>query len=229
MKLQILAALALAAIVTSPKADAQTTYSVIKATVSIPIFYQAADFATLLKYNMTTKAMINIARDMAVETPVPKNLVLGFAGDFNAFGQHDPNPSGPAQLVLFDTDTQQKVKTIAIGSSRTVYENEVFNRFKRVATATLTFQDTGGTGIGKFTSGVLQVGGTLTRLPNSLNPATPATLKVNSTSTVVGTVNLTFTQNRRLPGGGIGGGTATFVVPKGTIRATGKIIGTFTE
>lgn len=223
MKLILLAATALLTLAFAPRAQAQapTTYSVIRLSAAIPSSFQASSL--LGKYTFTTKALINMAQNLDVNTPVPSNIILGYAGDFDDFGHNTPNPNGPAQLVIFNTDSQTKVKTIAVLSPRVVAENKVFNRFKRVAVGTLTLQDTSaGASVGAFTGGTLQVGGAGTRRPNLLGPATTDTLRVSAVMTVVGTINGYYTRAGTLTNG-------PFLVTKGTLKANSKIVGMFTE
>ena len=108
-------------------------------------------------------------------------------------------------------------------------ENRVLARtFKRVGVSNLLFVNTGGTDSAFYAGGALVVGGTVTRTqPDEGNPAT---LKVNCPTNVVGVFNLTAKRARPLPNGGMASlANALVVVSKGSLRASGKIVGTFTE
>jgi hypothetical protein len=216
MKLPILAVVF--AVAVSLSASAQTTFSVIKVSAALPCTTQSANGVNLVKVTLRTKDVINIALDKDVTTKVPKNVVLGFAGDFANFGHVSPNSNGPTQLVVFDTNTMTKLKTIGMASNTSSVENRVQNKYSRVFLSTLTIQDTNGVDA-FFSSGSLQVSGTAKRSPNAV--ADPATLKVVAPATVVGTVNASFRKSGVLQVGGI--------VAKGALVARGKIVGTFTE
>jgi hypothetical protein len=220
MKSQILAAATLLFAAVPMTANA-VTFSVIKVSGSLPGQFQTSPENKLAKFTLNTNALINIALNQDVRTAVPKNIILGYAGVFEDFAHHTPNASGPVQLVVFDTESQTKLKTIAVASARTIVENVVVDKFKRIGTGTLTIQDTSaGSPIGHFLSGSLQVSGTVTRRPNGV--ATPATLKVTTIATAVGTIRFQFTR-------GTDSKLITVVIPKGVLKASGKILGTFDE
>jgi hypothetical protein len=220
MKTFILAATAILA--TALSSVAQTTFSVIKLSAAIPCSAQAPDFSSLINTTLTTKILINIALDRDITTPVPNNIVLGYAGDFSAFGHHTPVTTSPVKLVVYDTETQTKLKTIGIASDRTVVESRFSAaKFKRIGLGTLTIQDTsGGSTNSFFTGGSLQIAGTVIRKPNGI--ATPGNLTVTALTTVVGTIQATYIKKGETT-------TGTFIATKGTLRGSGKIVGTFTE
>ena len=220
MKTRLLASVALLLLALS--ATAQTTYSVIKVSAALTGAAQGTDFVTLVPTTFTTKILINIALDKEITTPVPKNIVLAYAGDFAAFGHNTPDPTSPVQLVVYDTDAQAKLKTIATASNRTIVENRfAANKFKRVGFGTLTVADTSaGATNSFFTGGTLQIAGTVVRKPNGV--ATPANLTVTGITSVLGTLQATYKKGSTVTSG-------TFVITKGTLKGAGKILGTFTE
>jgi hypothetical protein len=212
---------AVACLLIAVSSQAQMTeFSVIKVSGSLPAQYQDST-QRLAKLPLTTKTLINIALNQEIRTPVPKNIILAYAGVFDDFGHHSPNPTGPAQLVVYDTNTNQKLATLGVATDRTVIENVVVNRFKRIATATLNIQDSSmGNPTGHFEGGALHVTGTVMRKPNGV--ATPDNLKVTAVATVTGSMELTFTKGSETK-------SVTVVIPKGTLRGSGKILGTFVE
>lgn len=204
----------------APAAKA-ATFSVLKISAALRGSYQNPNTNTLVNFSLSTNTLINIALNQDIGTPVPKNIVLGYAGVFSDFANHNPNTAGPVRLVVYDTDSQTNLKTIAIASNRTVAENVVIDKFRRVSTATLTFQNTStGSPTGHFLSGTLQASGSGTRKPNDV--ATPATLKVTGVVTVVGSLVFHYTR-------GSDAKTITLIVPKGTIKVNSKVLGTFDE
>ena len=220
MKTRLIASVAL--IILTLSASAQITYSVIKVQAALPGAVQGTDFSTLVPTSFTTKVLINIALDKDITTPVASNIVLGYAGDFAAFGHNTPNTTSPVQLVVYDTEAQTKLKTIGTASNRTVVENRfAANKFKRVGTGSLTIANTSmGATNSFFTGGTLTIAGTVLRKPNGV--ATPDNLSVNAITTAVGTIEATLKKGTTVTSG-------TFVITKGTLRGSGKIVGTFTE
>jgi len=214
----MLAVLSLLVFACAQVAQAQTTYSVIKVTASLPCAAQSANGINLVKVTLTTKDIINIALDQPVTTVVPKEVILGFAGDFDDFGHTSPNTAGPMQLVVFNTNTMTKLKTIGVASNGAAVENRIVNKYLRVFNGLLTIQDTGGATT-RFLSGQLVIGGAAKRSPNDF--VTAATLKVSATVNVVGQVSATFFKNGVNQGGGI--------IARGSFKASGKVLGTFTE
>jgi hypothetical protein len=227
-ELLLFAAAVLCVIAPSVRAQVPTTYRVFKATASIPGSFQDST-NHLQKVTLTTKMLINIALDRDVSTPIDPNVILGYAFDFVALGQHNPpNPNGKAQLVVFqvvpgDFNAGTKLKTIGTIGGRTLVENQVFNKFRRVLTSQATIANTGGANC-TFTAGNLVGGGTATRKPNSQAAATPETLTITAPSTVAGFIELTYTNQ---------GQTVIddrlLVISKGAVVAKGKVLGTFSE
>jgi hypothetical protein len=197
------------------------TFSVLEVSAALKGSYQDASTSTLANFNLSTKTLINIALNKDIGTAVPKNIVLGYAGIFSDFANHNPNTTGPVRLVVYDTDTQTNLKTIAVASNRTVAENVVIDKFRRVSTATLTIQDTSaGATTGHLLSGTLQASGSGTRKPNAV--ATPTNLKVTGVVSVGGSLVFHYTK-------GSDAKTITLIVPKGTIKVNSKVIGTYEE
>ena len=219
VKMPLLAA-ALLAIAATTYAQT-TTFSVIKVSGSLPAQYQDPQTNRLVKLPLTTKTLINIALNQEIRTKVPKNIILAYAGVFEDFGHHNPNPTGPAQLVVYDVDAGAKLATIGVSTDRTVIENVVVNRFKRVATASLKISDTSaGHDVGHFVGGTLHITGTVMRKPNGV--ATSQNLKVTCAATAVGSMQLRFTKGSESE-------TVTVVIPKGALRGSGRVLGTFVE
>jgi len=220
MKTPVFACIAL--LICARSVSAATTFSVIKVQATLPAAVQGTDFATLVPVSFTTKVLINIALDQDITTPVPNNIVLGYAGDFAAFGHHTPNTTSPVQLIVYDTEAQAKLKTIGVASTRDVVENRFSAaKFRRVGTGTLAIQN-GASGATNsfFAGGTLNIAGTVLRKPNGV--ATPTNLTVTAITNALGTIEATFKKGDKTT-------TGVFIITKGTLRASGKIVGTFTE
>ena len=205
-----------------------TTYVVIKATASLPGVFQDAT-NQLVKTTLNTKMMINIAQGKDVMTPIAPNVILGYAFDFAALGQHNPqDPNGKAQVVVFQVDPTNpaggtKLATIGTLDARTLVENQVFNKFRRALTSRFSVSNTGGTS-NTFTSGTMVGGGTGTRTPNSPDPATVATVKITAPMIVTGFMKLSYTKNSQAVMND-----NVLVISKGAVIGSGLVVGSFTE
>jgi hypothetical protein len=244
MKKLLFAMIALAALALTPQARAQQTFSVIKASVSLPGTYAIAIGGGTLTKNFTlnTKSVINLALGQDLSTPVPKDVVLGFAGIFSAFAKQGPDNNTAMQLVVFKlppkdsmTEVGTKLVKVADGGNRFSAEDvdPVSHKYKRVATGFLSFVQnpannpnvTGGflpnISYPSDLNSILQLTATTTRTPNEM-PATPATLKVKTSATAAGCALFIV----KVPGGIQA---RQLIVSKGKFSAAGKILGTFDE
>ncbi len=192
------------------------TFSVYKASAALPLQYEAinANFEqVILKKNLTTKHLINLALGVPSTTPVPKNLILACAGPNNF--SFSPNQTAAVQIIVWDTDANGglggKVAKIGDLGTRNLVEQDS-KAYKRVGVSPLTFAAVGLAG-NRIISGDLDMQGILSRSPTPAGPK--PTIKGNGGGKIV------------LERDGLSIPLA--IVHKASISTSGLPIGTFIE
>lgn len=213
MKTKIRPAVCLAiAMALAPAAMAATTFSVYRASAAVPVHYNALDRQSnqiIVRKTLTSRALINLALGNPSTTRPPRNVILALAGPGNF--SFSLTPTAPAQLIVWDTNTQTKLATIATVGSRQVLEQKS-KFYRRVGVGPLTFF-AGTNPTNRITGGTLNMQGTLTKKPTPGGPS--PTIKTSGN----GTMGLVF-EGLSIPMG---------IVHKASIHMSGKPIGTFTE
>ena len=195
-----------------PSAQATNNFSVYRATVALPVNYNATDRnfdQVIVRRTLTNRALINLALGRPSADKPAKNVIIALAGPGNF--SFSVTPTAPAQLIVWDTNTQTKLATIATFGTRQVLE-QTSKAYRRVGVGPMTFL-AGGSPANRITSGALTVQGTLTKKSTPRGPS--PSVKTSGTGTIALVID-----SLSIPLG---------IVQKASIVTSGLPIGTFAE